>query len=243
MMRLPLRILIVDDDAGYCKQMADNLHSYGYEVRSVINAREVLAEVDEFRPNVILLDQLLGDWTGTDVLRLQLLRPQHGTPFIVVTGVSDFTDCIVSLEIGADDYVRNTALPRETPARVRAVLRRSEPAETEPSVRMQPKSWTPGNWSFSAQRRELLRPDGERCALTQAEFDTLAMLYQNIGQTVDSAALSKAVFGRPLSPEDRSVDTVFCKLQRKLAMPGQEACILTHRQRGSVFIGFPPPSA
>ncbi|MCZ8150586.1 MAG: response regulator, partial [Roseomonas sp.] len=117
------RILLFDDDPAYCGEMSRYLESYGFAVTTVLNAADFADRLAAEMPDLILLDQRLGDRTGTDVLRG--LRAQTDTPCIIVTGEPDPLDRVVNLELGADDEVDKSVWPRELLARIRAVLRRA----------------------------------------------------------------------------------------------------------------------
>ena len=117
------RILLFDDDPAYCGEMSRYLGAHGFAVTTVLNAADFAARLAAEKPDLILLDQLLGDTTGTDILRG--LRTQSDTPCIIVTGAPDPLDRVVNLELGADDEVDKSAPSRELLARIRAVLRLS----------------------------------------------------------------------------------------------------------------------
>lgn len=227
----PIRILIVDDDAEYGASLSAYLAANGLLARAITQASQMPRALQDLSPDLLILDQRLGETTGTEVLRG--LRSSSDIPCIVVSGYSEPTDRIVNLEIGADDEVEKSVSPREILARIRALMRRqARPAPVPASEERQ-------GWTFVIERRELLRPDGERCHLTTAEYETLRILYEAAGRPVSRELLSTQVFGRDLAPEDRAVDTVIRKIRRKLGEGDPPEIIKTVRPLGYVFSGFP----
>jgi DNA-binding response OmpR family regulator len=174
-------------------------------------------------PDLILLEQSLGELTGTEVLAR--IRAVSDVPVIILSALSDPVDRIINLEMGADDQVHKSVPQREIMARMRAVLRRTRSAPERPLQ----------GWMMCESRRDVLRADGAGCGLTTAEFSVMRELVAAGGEAVSRRQLSERAFGRPLNPGDRAVDTVICKLRQKLG-PG---VIVTVRPAGYAFAGFP----
>ena len=225
------RILILDDDPAYGRQIGAYLQAQGCVVSVTEDPTAFGDEVSRFSPDLILLDQRLGEVRGTEVL--MNLRRHSSVPCIIITGLSDVTDRILNLEVGADDEIEKSAAPRELLARIRAVVRRhtgSSGATPKTAVRDRRID----GWTLSATRRDLLRPDGSACGLTGSEFETLSLLWDAFGRPISRAVISDLVFKRPHRPEDRAVDTVVMKLRLKIT-PGS---IRSVRIAGYVFTGF-----
>lgn len=218
------RILLLDQDADHLRRLTQYLTGHGYRVSAIQDAAELPMRLQLETPDLILLEQRLGEVTGTEVLGR--IRAISSVPVIILTALSDPVDRIINLEMGADDQVHKSVPEREIMARIRAVLRRMQAALDR--VRQ--------DWSISEGRRDVLRPDGTSCGLTTAEFGVLRALAAAEGRAVSRADLSLRVFKRPLHPGDRAVDTVICKLRQKLG-PG---VIVTVRPAGYAFAGFPP---
>lgn len=216
------RILLMDDDEQYGSSFGEYLTLHGYQVILTRDAWDIEARLRWEAPDLVLLEQRIGDVTGTSVLRR--IRAVSGVPVIILTRMSDEIERIINLETGADDEVHKSVAQRETLARIRAVLRRS-------SMRAEPIR---GVWTMLDAQRDLLRPDGARCRLTTAEFGVLSLLVAGQGATVSRMQLSRDVFGRPQSPGDRAVDTVIYKLREKLGV----LTIVTVRPVGYAFAGF-----
>lgn len=221
------KILVLDDDVTYSDAVCRYLNGQGCVSMAINTPADLESKLQEFEPDLLLLDQRLGDTTGTQLLRA--MRGHNDLPCIVVSGASDPVDRVVNLEIGADDEVDKTISSRELLARIRAVLRRRSSMPVD----------TGSGWQFLVERRLLLQPDGSECYLTTAEFETLRMLVEARGAAVARAAICQRVFRRPHVPEDRAVDTVVKKLRTKIDRPGKSSCIRSVRPTGYVFTNFP----
>lgn len=226
------RILILDDDTAFCDAISAYLEAQGCIVTAIKMADGLEAAILKYNPNLLLLDQRLGETTGTQLLRE--MRPRSNLPCIIITGASDPFDRILNLELGADDEVDKSTAPRELLARIRAVLRR----ENRPSI-VRESDTSASSWQFLVSKRELRRPDGSLCHLTTAEFETLRLLVESLGVSVSRATICHRVFGRPYQSADRAVDTVVKKLRLKLQPSGSPPCIQSVRPTGYVFTGFP----
>lgn len=227
--RTPLaeRILLLDADGAHLRRLAQYLTGHGYRVTAIQDAGEVAMRLQLDPPDLILLEQRLGEVTGTEVLRE--IRAVSNVPVIILTALSDPVDRIINLEMGADDQVHKSVPEREILARMRAVLRRVQPAAERPRQ----------GWTISEAQRDVFRPDGRPCALTTAEFGVLRRLAAAQGEAVSRAELCEHVFGRPLHPGDRAVDTVISKLRDKLGAH----VIVTVRPLGYAFAGLPDPTS
>lgn len=231
------QILLLDDDAEYCAQLSSYLEAYGFNVSTAQTRSGFHAQLAEAEPDLIILDQRLGDTTATDVLRA--LRAHHDTPCIIISGAADPFERVVNLELGADDEVGKSIAPRELLARIRALLRRARVAEQCRPATPAEADLSGGGWALSRERRELWRADGRTCSLTTAEFELLRILVDRRGQAVSRQELMLAVFRRPWKADDRAVDTVVRKLRRKIAGDHGDGGIKTVRPTGYVFVGFP----
>jgi DNA-binding response OmpR family regulator len=216
------RILLMDDDTNYVAAFSRYLATHGYQVSTAPDARDVEMRLQRDAPDLVLLEQCMGGMTGTAVLRR--IRTVSGVPVIILTRRSEQIERIINLESGADDEVHKSVTRRETLARMRAVLRRSHAGQVS----------RPGGWMVLDSQRDVIRPDGLPCQLTTAEFGVLRWLMAAKGEPVSRMQLSQHVFGRPLSPGDRAVDTVIYKLRSKLGA----MVIVTVRPVGYAFAGF-----
>src|SRR5262245_13400368 len=118
------RLLLVEDEPALARGLADNFKDDGYEVRVATRGDEAVGVVQDFQPNVIVLDIMLPGRSGLDVLR-DLRARGRSLPVVMLTAKADVVDRVVGLELGADDYVSKPFAIQELLARVRAVLRRA----------------------------------------------------------------------------------------------------------------------
>ncbi len=123
----PLTVLVVEDEESFVEALVIGLKREGFLVKVATDGVEALEMFDQVRPDLVLLDVWLPRLSGIDVCRE--LRTRSRVPIIMVTAKSSEIDTVVGLEVGADDYVTKPYRLRELVARMRAVLRRSPPAE------------------------------------------------------------------------------------------------------------------
>lgn len=228
-------ILLIDDDPAFGEELAAFLEDHGFTCECVVRPDKVLAMMAELQPILLLIDQRLGAISGTDVLRA--VRGVSDVPCVILTGINDPVDRILGLELGADDYIHKTAMPREILARIRAVLRRTRTFATAaaPAAREQ------AAWDLRVAEHELYRPDGSPCRLTFAEFTLLRALVEARGEPLSRDILTEAVFDRPYRPGDRAIDSLIVRLRRRLEPdPEQPIVIKSARQQGYLFTGFAP---
>jgi DNA-binding response OmpR family regulator len=206
------------------------------------------------QPDVVLLEA--GSMLSASLPRLSRIRRISDVPCMVIGGKSDELDRIVLLEAGADDCLTMPVRHREILARVRVMLRRrghNAPRATSPALDAPTPGASPaaarrldlGNgWYLCRQRRDLYRPDGERCLLTTAEFELLDCLAKAAGQPVSREEACETVFRRRYWSEDRSVDNLVMRLRRKLEADARRPEVIRSiRPVGYMFAGFPDPQA
>src|SRR5512145_2347608 len=122
------RILVIDDEPDLLELVRINLRQAGYEVETAETGRDALELLRRSAPDLVVLDLMLPDVTGTEICRRMRTDPELADlPIIMLTAKADEVDRVVGLELGADDYVTKPFSPRELTLRVRAVLRRRKP--------------------------------------------------------------------------------------------------------------------
>jgi len=172
---------------------------------------------------------------GEDGLSLcRMLRETTEIPVILLTALSEETDRVVGLEIGADDYVVKPFNPRELLARVRAVLRRAK-AMPKPKA-SETKRLRFDRWMLDVPRRELLDADGVAVALSTAEYRLLSVFIERPRMVLSREQLLDLTSGRSIEPFERSIDNQVSRLRRKIeADPKNPAIIKTVWGGGYVF--------
>ncbi|GHH53895.1 response regulator transcription factor [Lentzea cavernae] len=210
-----MRVLLVEDDEPIAESLTRGLSRYGFEVRWVRTGAEALA-AEDFA--LALVDLGLPDVDGLDVCRE--LRARGDVPIIVISARSDEVDRVVGLEIGADDYVTKPFGVREVVARMRAVLRRVQPAQAEPEAH--------GRVRIDRRGRRV-HLDGGEVELTPKEFDLLAFLAEDPGAVFTREQIMEAVWDENWFGPTKTLDVHVGVLRRKL---GDAASLETVRGVG-----------
>lgn len=203
-------VLIIDDDVILSGLFQDYLEEEKFQVRTADTATEGLQLALQGEFDIVILDVMLPDMSGTEVLKA--IRKQSHVPILMFTAKGDDVDRIMGLESGADDYVPKPCTPRELIARIKAILRRSE------ITRQQQQDETviqTGPLQLWPQLRKAVWFD-LALELTSTEFSLLEALARNAGQVVSKNALSEAALGRPLARFDRSIDVHMSSIRHKL---------------------------
>jgi two-component system catabolic regulation response regulator CreB len=198
--------LIVEDEPAIAESLEFSLQRAGFETQ--IAAGYAQAEAARSWPTLIILDLMLPDGNGRDLLRL-LRAEARATPVIVLSSRESESDRVSALEGGADDYVTKPFSPREVVARVRAVLRRFSAPDSEaaPDIGVDRRG---RQASFAGRALEL----------TRVEFDLLAELWESRGQVYTRAELIDRVWGSGFVMTDRTIDSHIKSLRRKLEAAG-----------------------
>lgn len=211
LLRMPkMKVLLVDDDVELTDLLKDYLEQEGFGITVAHDGKEGIAKALSGQHDVAVLDVMMPHMSGVEVL--QHIRLTSRMPVLMLTAKGDDIDRIIGLELGADDYVPKPCTPRELVARIRAILRRTQPS-------------TPGDKStkplsvglltiWLEQRRAEWR--GKPLDLTSTEFNLLEVLARNAGRVVSKNKLSEQGLGRPLARFDRSIDVHLSSVRRKL---------------------------
>jgi DNA-binding response OmpR family regulator len=207
------RVLLVDDDRELCQMLSEYLAAERFEVKSVHDGGEALAELQGGEFEIVILDVMLPSVGGLDVLRK--LGATYPTPILMLTARGDDVDRIVGLELGADDYLSKPFNPRELVARIRAILRRASSRSVRGGV---PDELTVGPIALNAGTRQV-QMAGKIVPLTGAEFRVLELLMRSAGQVISRDSMTEQALGRKLAAYDRSIDTHISNLRRKLELP------------------------
>jgi DNA-binding response OmpR family regulator len=204
------QLLVVDDDPEICDLVTMYLGKHGYSVDSVADGKAMDDWLARQRPDLVILDLMLPGEDGLSIARR--LRESADLPIIMVSARGEEVDRIVGLEIGADDYMTKPFSPRELVARVKAVLRRTDPG----AARDRPAVLDVGDQIVvDAGRREVLRRD-EPVALATREFDLLRHLAEHRGLALSRRQILDGVWGADWVGDDRTVDVHVGQLRKKL---------------------------
>jgi two-component system response regulator CpxR len=204
------KILIIDDDEELCELVSEYLSVEGFEIESINDGESGLQRALSGEYDMAILDVMLPKMNGFDVLRA--LREKSKLPVIMLTARGDDMERIVGLEIGADDYLPKPFNPRELAARLRAILRRTTPANENGDG---PDKLDVDGIQISLSSR-IATCNGTELNLTSVEFGLLHVLLKEAGKIIKKEDLSERVLERKLSPYDRSLDMHISNLRKKL---------------------------
>jgi two-component system OmpR family response regulator len=220
-------IAVVDDHHDIRDLVGQYLTRHGYRV-SLAESGETLREILARETiDLIVLDIMMPGEDGISICRQ--LRASMATPIIFLTAMSEDTDRIVGLEIGADDYLVKPFNPRELLARVRAVLRRVQGTAARQSEPIKGSTIRFDQWTLDFARQELTDSDGIGVALSTVEFRLLKAFLDHPGMVLSRDQLLDLTSGRTADPFDRSIDNQVSRLRKKVeADPKNPAIIKTH---------------
>ena len=222
------RVLVVEDEESYSDALAYVLRKEGFEVTLAGTGTAALEEFDRAGADIVLLDLMLPELSGTEVCRR--IRQTSNVPVIMVSAKDDEVDKIVGLELGADDYVTKPYSPRELVARIRAVLRRGVEA-----VELSPATLEAGPVRMDVERH-VVTVRGRDTSLPLKEFELLEILLRNAGRVLTRAQLIDRVWGSDYVGDTKTLDVHVKRLRSKIEPdPGAPAHLLTVRGLGYKF--------
>lgn len=224
------RILIIEDERDIVKVVRYNLEREGFQVTSAYDGPTGLAEARKSSPHLLILDLMLPVLSGLDICRKIRSDPKtKRLPILILTARSEEADRVVGLELGADDYVTKPFSPRELVARVKALLRRTEPSgEPDGLLKIGRLTIDPNTYSLLRGR--------QRIPLTKREFDLIYFLASHPNKVFSREKLLDAVWGTDGFVTPRNVDAYVRRLRRKIeADPARPRCLKTVRGAGYLF--------
>lgn len=212
------RILVIEDDEDIADFVRRGLLYKDYEVDVAHDGEQGLEVARDHPPDLVLLDLMIPKIDGAEVCRR--LRTASNVPIIILTARDSVQDKIAGLDAGADDYVTKPFAFEELEARVRAALRRKEPAEELITV---------DSLSIRPAGREVKRGDRE-IELTSREFDLLLFLARHAGKVLDHSTILESVWGYRYDGQSDTIKVYVRYLRRKLNAEGERDLI--HAVRG-----------
>ena len=230
-----LHIAIIDDHKDIRELLARYLGEHGYRVSAAESAAAFRRQLENSAPDLLVLDIMM---PGDDGLTLcRELRAKSQIPIIFLTAMTEETDRIVGLEMGADDYLTKPFNPRELLARIKAVMRRARSLPpARPAVRVEKIHFE--NKMLDVERREVVGADGVAVPLSNAEFRLLCVFLERPAVVLSRDQLLDLTSGRPADVWDRSVDNQVSRLRRKIEDdPAQPTLIKTCWGDGYQFVG------
>ncbi|MEX0865545.1 MAG: response regulator transcription factor [Acidimicrobiia bacterium] len=192
------RVLLVDDEPRIREVVANYLRRDGYRVETAVDGVTARRQLDEFKPDLVVLDVMLPSLSGFEVLAQ--IRRTSDLPVILLTARAEEADRVAGLELGADDYVVKPFSPRELVARVRSVLRRATPKPASGPIEFDGVEVDVG--------RRVATVNAIPVELTAKEFDVLAFLVGHARQVFSRSDLLEQVWGSSAEWQDPATVTV-----------------------------------
>ncbi len=221
-------ILVIEDEESFRDALQFMLSREGFEVSLAKNGAEGIKLFDANNPDLVLLDLMLPEVSGTDVCKY--IRSKSSTPVIMLTAKDTEIDKVVGLELGADDYVTKPFSTPELMARIRAVLRRggTDFDEEQTSVAV-------GSVRMDFQRHEV-SVNGQAVSLPLKEFELLEFLIRNAGRVLTRGQLIDRIWGPDYFGDGKTLDVHVKRLRSKIeADPANPVLITTVRGLGYRF--------
>lgn len=221
-------LLVVDDDPELRELTQAYLEQQGFTVACVESGEAMDAYLEKSSADLIILDLMLPGEHGLSIA--QRLKKHSSIPIIIVSAQGEDVDRIVGLEVGADDYLAKPFNPRELLARVRAVLRRSQPPTATAVAAVEF-----GEFALD-QNAHRLSKNGDTVPLTSGEFDLLSILVSHPNKVLDRDRILDLLTGAERSPFDRSIDVRVTRLRAKIEPdPANPVYIRTIWGKGYMF--------
>ncbi len=206
-------IYLLEDDESIRKLVIYGLESQGYEAVGFETPSKFWKAISEQLPELVLLDIMLPEEDGLSVLkRLRNTAATHRIPVILLTAKNTEYDRVIGLDNGADDFISKPFGMMELVARVRAVLRRSDPATATQEYQV--------GCLYVSPERHIVRVNGEDVTLTNKEFEILCLLLEHQGVVLTRSALMDRIWGYELERENRTLDVHIRTLRAKLGDAG-----------------------
>ena len=225
-------ILVIEDDRALSDLLRAHLETEGYTVAQAFDGSSALVTVEQWHPDLIILDWMLPGMDGLAVCRR--LRKTCLTPIIMLTARTEEVDQLLGLEVGADDYIAKPFSIRQVLARVRAMLRRVEldsqhtatarpqaPSQTSSPAPDKPAPLIRGPLRIALAEHSA-QLNGQEIDLTPKEFDLLALLASHPGWVFKREVLLQQIWGESYEGFDRTIDNHITRLRKKLGPLGEK---------------------
>ncbi|MEA1972624.1 MAG: response regulator transcription factor [Candidatus Cloacimonadota bacterium] len=214
------KIFVVDDEIDILELISINIIKAGYDVSTFEDSHSLMKEIEKEIPDLIVLDVMLPEIDGFEVCRiLRNSKKYEKIPILMLTARGDVTDKILGLEFGADDYMVKPFSPRELIARIKSILRRTNPTQLneikEISIRKIGQNIILNLEKFEVQK------NGEILDLTSTEFKILELLSEKPGNVFSRDKLLNHLWGNEKIVIDRTIDVHIRNLRKKLGETGK----------------------
>ena len=223
----PVRVLVVDDEVNIAELLAMALRYEGWDLQMAHSGQDAVATARDFRPDAVVLDIMLPDFDGLEVLR-RMRADGNDVPVLFLTAKDAVEDRIAGLTAGGDDYVTKPFSLEEVVARLRALMRRSGA-----SITTERNVLAVGDLTLDEDSREVFR-DGTEISLTATEFELLRFLMRNPRRVLSKAQILDRVWQYDFGGQANVVELYISYLRKKIDA-GREPMIHTMRGAGYVL--------
>ncbi|TCJ24154.1 response regulator transcription factor [Nocardioides jejuensis] len=223
----PLRVLVVDDEVNIAELLTMALRYEGWEISTAHTGRDAVATAKDVRPDAIVLDWMLPDFDGLEVMR-RVRQQQPDVPVLFLTARDSVEDRVAGLTAGGDDYVTKPFSLEEVVARLRGQLRRSGATQ-----RRENPVLAVGDLTLDEESHEVVRA-GEEISLTATEFELLRFLMRNPRRVLSKAQILDRVWNYDFGGQANVVELYISYLRKKIDA-GREPMIHTMRGAGYVL--------
>ena len=225
------RVLVVDDDRALRQAITRALSLEGYDCADAVDGIDALTQVDQQRPDAIILDLGLPTLDGITVCQVLRARGDR-TPILVLTARNEVSDRVRGLDAGADDFMSKPFALEELLARLRALLRRTAPPR-DPADAGHDDSLVLADLRVSPSQRRAWRGARE-IDLTKTEFDLLELLVRNAGIVLDRTTIHERIWGYDFGPDSKNLTVYMGYLRSKTESDGEPR--LLHTVRGVGYV-------
>jgi two-component system, OmpR family, response regulator len=229
-------VLALDDDPDVRKVLVQYLTEQELRITAVASGREMLHVIENEPVDLLMIDLRLAGEDGLTLARR--VRATSAIPILILSGKAEEADLVMGLELAADDYVTKPFRLRELLARVRAVLRRSQPADAGAARDdQQLRAYRFAGWELNLRLHRLTSPQGRRVELTNSEFNLLCAFLSAPQRVLTRDQLLERSRVHALEVYDRAIDVTMLRLRRKIERdPSNPELLRTERGAGYVFM-------
>jgi DNA-binding response OmpR family regulator len=229
-------VLALDDDPDVRSVLVQYLSEQDLRITAVASGREMLQVIEDEPVDLLMIDLRLSGEDGLTLARR--VRESSAIPILILSGKAEEADLVMGLELAADDYVTKPFRLRELLARIRAVLRRSQPVVDSSAPRdEQLRAYRFAGWELNLRLRRLTSPDGRRVGLTNSEFNLLCAFLSAPQRVLTRDQLLERSRVHALEVYDRAIDVTMLRLRRKIERdPANPELLRTERGAGYVFM-------
>ena len=219
------KIFIIEDETSIIQLVQHNLEKEGFVVSSSTNGNDGLKELKKFEPNLLLLDWMLPDLSGIDVCKsLRRDKNYKNLPIIMLTAKGEEEDKVKGLECGVDDYITKHFGFNELMARIKALLRRSDPKTVSDDLIFE-------DLKLDRTERRVFR-DNNEIHLGPTEFRLLEFFLLNPKRVFSRDQILESVWPNNINVESRTIDVHIRRLRQSINLSGKKELVRTVRSAG-----------